>query len=63
MKIIIEIGPNRVTRFLGARVAGLKTGTGKLRAKVHSGYSRVRAAGRALVSKPAESSADPIPAE
>ena len=53
MKIVIEIATSRTTRFLGARVQNVKNGVGRVKNGVQSGFSRVRSAGKALVTKPA----------
>jgi hypothetical protein len=51
MKITIEIGPSRVTRFLGARATNVANGAILARHKVKSVFLRIRAAGKALVTK------------
>jgi hypothetical protein len=53
MKIIIEIGPSKATKFLGAQAQRVKSGGRMAKNTVKSGFSRVRAAGKALVTKPA----------
>jgi 2-keto-3-deoxy-L-rhamnonate aldolase RhmA len=53
MKIIIEIGPSKTTEFLGSQVQRVKTGSQKAKKTVKSSFLRVRAAGKALVTKPA----------
>ena len=53
MKIILEIGPSRTTEFLGNQARRVKSGGRMAKNTVKSGFSRVRAAGRALVTKPA----------
>jgi hypothetical protein len=51
MKITIEINPSRITRFLGARATNVANGSILAKNKFKSGFSRVRAAGKALVTK------------
>ena len=51
MKITIEIGPSRVTRFLSARAINITNGTNLAGNKIKSGFLRVQAAGKALVTK------------
>ena len=63
MKIVIEIGPSKVTEILGAGARRIKSGADRARKKVQSGFSRIRAAGSVLVGKSQNAAGDIVPTE